>query len=102
MLCSALVPYSKKVKKAEKAVLRIRDVYPSSWTGIFPARIQGQKDSGFRIRIKEFKYLSFRKYYLGFRIWILIFYPSWIPDPGVKKALDSGSRIGDPQCCKKE
>jgi hypothetical protein len=25
--------------------LRIRDVYPGSWIGSFPSRIQGQKDS---------------------------------------------------------
>ena len=58
----------------------IRDAYPGS-------RIQGQKDSGSRIRIKEFKYflpkklfLSFRKYDPGCssRIRILVFYPSRI------------------------
>jgi hypothetical protein len=50
------------------------------------------------IRIKDFKYfnpkkvLSSRKYDPGCssRIRILIFYPSWIPDPGVKKAPDPG------------
>jgi hypothetical protein len=38
------------------SVLRIRTVYPGS--EFFPSRIQGQKDSGsrFRIRNKEFKY----------------------------------------------
>jgi hypothetical protein len=55
-----------------------------------------------RIRIKEFKYcnpkkgfLSSRKYdpvvHPGSRIPILTFYPSRIPDPGVKKAPDTGS-----------
>jgi hypothetical protein len=57
---------------------------------------------GSRIRIKEFKYfnpkncfLRSRKYDPGcsFRIRILIFYSSRIPDPGVKKAPDPGSRI---------
>jgi hypothetical protein len=83
-------------------VLRIRDVYPRS-------RIKGQKDSGSRIRIKEFKYflpkklfLSFRKYDPGCssQIRILIVYPSQIQvskrpritDPEVKKAPESGSR----------
>ncbi len=53
-----------------------------------------------RIRIKEFKYfnpeiwsLSSRKYDPGCssRIRILTFYPSRIPDPGLKKAPDPGS-----------
>jgi hypothetical protein len=57
---------------------------------------------GSRIRIKEFKYfipihlfLSSRKYDPGCssRIRILIFYPSRIPDPGVKKAPNTVSRI---------
>jgi hypothetical protein len=55
-----------------------------------------------RIRIKEFEYfkpkklfLSSRKYDTGCssRIRILIFYNPRIPDPGVKKAPDHGSRI---------
>jgi hypothetical protein len=75
------------------AVLRIRDVYPGS--EFFPSRIQGQhKNSGsrIRIRIKEFKFLSSRKYDSGFSSRIRMFYPSRIPDPGIKKALNSGSR----------
>jgi hypothetical protein len=69
-------------------MLRIRDVYPGS--EFFPSRI----------RIKEFKYfypkkwfLSSRKYDPGCssRIRILVLYPSQIPDPGIKKALDPGS-----------
>ncbi len=57
-----------------------------------------------RIRIKTFKYfnpkkwfLSSRKYYPGCSSRIrfpdpnLTFYPSWIPDQGVKKAPDPGS-----------
>jgi hypothetical protein len=52
---------------------------------------------GSRIGIKEFKYfnpkncLSSRKYDPGCSSWILIFYPSPIPDPWVKKAPDPGS-----------
>ncbi len=46
-----------------------------------------------RIRIKEFGYFNPNNYYLGCssRIRILIFYPSRIPDPRVKKAPDPGS-----------
>jgi hypothetical protein len=45
-----------------------------------------------RIRIKEFQYFNPKKYDPGcsFRILMLIFYPSQIPDPGVKKAPDPG------------
>jgi hypothetical protein len=59
-------------------VLRIRDVCPGSRIRIFSSPVPGQKDSGCRI---------------------LIFYPSQIPDPGVKKAPGSGFRIPDPQHC---
>ncbi len=40
-------------------VLRARDVYPKFRIGIFPSRIQGQKGTGSRIRIrnKEFLFL---------------------------------------------
>jgi hypothetical protein len=48
--------------------------------------------------IKEFKYfspkkwfLSSRKYDPGYSSRILIFYPTRIPDPGVKKEPDPGS-----------
>ncbi len=72
------------------AVLRIRDAYPGS--EFFPPRI----------RIKQFQYfdpkqwfLSSRKYDPGCLSRIRIsdpdFYPSRIPDPGVKKAPDPGS-----------
>ncbi len=56
--------------------------------------------SGSRIRIKEFKYFNPKKWFLSSRkydqgsssrIRILTFYPSRIPDPGVKKASDPGS-----------
>jgi hypothetical protein len=72
-----------------RAVLRIRDVYPDPGSG--PSRI----------RIREFKYFNPKKWFLssrnmirvvhsGSRIRILTFYPSRIPDPGVKKAPDPG------------
>ncbi len=68
------------------AVFRIQDVYPGS--ECFPSRIC----------IKEFKYfnpkncfLSSRKYDPGCSSRIRIFYPSKIPDPGVKKAPDPES-----------
>jgi hypothetical protein len=55
---------------------------------------------GSRIRIKEFKYLipkkwflSSRKYDPGYPSRMLTFYPFQIPDPGVKKAPDPVSRI---------
>jgi hypothetical protein len=64
------------------------------------SRIQAQKDSRSRIRlrIKEYFFpkncffLSSRKYeHPGSRIRILSFYPSQSPDPGVKKAPNPGS-----------
>ncbi len=62
-------------------VLRIRDVYPGSETFHPGSRIQGQKYSGSRIRIK------------GKVIWDVHpgsgFFP--IPDPEVKKAPDTRS-----------
>ena len=79
-------------------MLRIRDVYPGS-----RIRTVSMQDPGYRIRIKEFKYfnpkkpkkwyLSSRKYDPGCssRKRMLSFYPSRIPDPGVKKAPDPGS-----------
>jgi hypothetical protein len=75
---------------------------PDPGSEFFPSRIPdlGFFYPGSRIRIKEFKYfnpkncfLSSRKYDPGCssRIRILTFYPSRIPDPGVKKAPDPGS-----------
>ncbi len=79
--------------RRRKAVLWIRDVYTGSRIRLFSIL-----DPGYRIRIKEFKYfhpkkwfLSFWKYETGFSFRILTFYPSRIPDPGVKKAPDPGS-----------
>jgi hypothetical protein len=52
---------------------------------------------GSRIRNKEFKYFSLKivfnlsVFHPKSRILILIFYPSRIPETGVKKALDPGS-----------
>ncbi len=89
--------------------------WPSPWYGSCPAerqssirkqntRIQGQKDSGSRIRIKENKNRIFNSKIISklSELWsgMLIpdpgsgswfFYPSRIPDPGVKKAPDPGS-----------
>jgi hypothetical protein len=79
-----------------RSVLRIRDVYPGSRIRFFSIL-----DPGSRIRIKAFKYfnpkncfLSSRKYNpcCSSRIRILIFYPSRIPDPTVKR-----HQIPDPQ-----
>jgi hypothetical protein len=69
-------------------VLRIRDIYPGS-EFFFPFRIQGQNDSGSRIRIyiKEFKYTQNIVYKLS---GILIFYLSRIQE-------SKGTRIPDPQ-----
>ncbi len=78
-----------------QAVLRIRDVYPGSRIWISSIPDPNFSHPGSRIRIKEFKYfkpnfflLNNRKYDPGcsFRIRIPDFYPSWIPDLGVKKA----------------
>jgi hypothetical protein len=44
----------------------------------------------FRIRIKEFKYFNTKKWFLSSRKYDPDC-PSWIPDPGVKKAPDPGS-----------
>jgi hypothetical protein len=70
--------------------LQIRDPDPT----FFPPGSQ------IPIRIKEVKYFNPQKWFISFRkydpgcssqIRILTFYPSWIPDPGVKKAPDPGS-----------
>jgi hypothetical protein len=75
------------------------DVVLSSVSGMF-IPVPGSEFFPSRIRIKESKYfnpikllLSSRKYDPGCssRIRILIFYPSRVPDPGVKKAPDPGS-----------
>ncbi len=82
------------------AVWRIRDVYPGS--DFFPFRIPDPNclHPGSRIRIKEFKCFNPKKWFLSSRksglfipdpgsgCWLLP-----IPDPGVKKAPDPGSRI---------
>jgi len=68
------------------------------------SRIQGQKDSGSRIRIKEIKYfltlklfLSSRKNNLGCSSRTWIFPPSRIPDPGSRgqKSIESRIRINN-------
>ncbi len=80
-------------------VLRIRDVYPR--IRLFPSLIPGQKDSGSRIRIKEFTYSRTIVSKLS-KIW----YGMLIPDPDLDflPILDQGSkrhRIPDPQHCLK-
>ncbi len=81
---------------------------PESRIRIFPSLIQGKKDSGSRIRIKEFKYFQLKKLCLSFRKWdpgyssrirnpdpdLDILPIPDAPDPGVKKAPDP-----DPQHC---
>ncbi len=80
-------------------MLQIRDVYPGS--EFFPirdtrSRIQGQKDSRIRIRMKEFKYFNPKIVSKLSEIWSGMFIPDPdldflpIPDPGVKKAPDPG------------
>ncbi len=83
------------------AVLRIRDVYPGS--DFFPSRIpdpnclhpgSSSKNLSILTQNKPKKwFLSSKKYDPGCssRIRMLTFYPSQIPDPGVKKAPDPGS-----------
>jgi hypothetical protein len=84
--------------KFSKPILRIRDVYPGSWIRLFSI-----PDPGSRTRIRIFSIpdpgstsknliiLSSQKYDPGCSSRILTFYPSWIPDPGVKKAPDPGT-----------
>ncbi len=56
---------------------------------------------GSRIRSKEFKYFSPKKWFLSSRKYAGLFipdpdpdfYPSRIPNPGVKKSPDAGCRI---------
>jgi hypothetical protein len=73
---------------------------PDPGSNFFSIPYPGSKFFTSRILIKEFKYfnakkcfLSSRKYVPGYssRIRIVTFYPSRIPDPGVKKAPDPGS-----------
>ncbi len=90
------------------AVLRIRDVYPGS--DFFPSRIRtvsipdpGSSSKNLSIltppKAKKKWFLSSKKYdpgcHPGSRILMLTFsHPgSWIPDPGVKKVPNPGSRI---------
>jgi hypothetical protein len=83
------------------AVFRIRDVYAGSGSD-FSITDPGSKFFHPGSASKNFKYYSPKKWFLSSRIFdpgcssrirILTFYPSWMPDPGVKKApnLVSGS-----------
>ncbi len=83
-----------------RTVLRIRDVYPGSNFFSFRIRTVAIPDPGYAsknlsILTPKKRFLSSRKYDPGCssQIQMLTFYPSRIPDPGVKKA----PRIPDPQ-----
>jgi hypothetical protein len=95
------------VDPVKNSVLRIRDVYPGSRIRLFSIPNPGSELSPSRILVKEFKYFnpkkskkwffSSKKYDPGCssRIRMLTFsHPgSRIPDVGVKKAPNPGSRI---------
>ncbi len=78
--------------------MRIRDVYTGSRIRIFSIQNNpnffppGSASKNLSILTQK-RFLSSRKYNPGFssRIQILTFYPSRIPNPGVKKAPDPGS-----------
>ncbi len=76
--------------------------FPDPGSNFFPSQIPDPNffHPGSQISIKEFKYFNPKKWFLrsrkynpgcSSRIRILTFYPSRIPDPGVKKAPDPGS-----------
>jgi hypothetical protein len=85
----------------KNSVLRIRDVYPGSRIQLFSIPVPNCLHTGsasMNLSILTSKkpnkwFLSSRKYDPGCssRIRMLTFYPSRIPDPGVKKAPDPGS-----------
>ncbi len=62
---------------------------------LFPSRIPTPHQRIYFSILTQKLFLSSRNYDPGCssRIRILTFYPSWIPDPGVKKAPDPRSRI---------
>jgi hypothetical protein len=70
-------------------VLRIRDVYPESRSKFFPSRIQGQKDSRIRIRIKELSIVSNGMFISDPDLDFLPF-----PDPGSRGQKGTVSRPG--------
>ncbi len=85
-------------------MLRIRDVFPGSRIRLFSIPDPNYLHPGSLIRIKEFKYFNpkngfqaleniIQVVHPGSRIRMLTFYQSRIPDPGVIKAPDPGSRI---------
>ncbi len=67
-------------------VLRIRDAYPGSEFFSIPDPGSASKNLSILTQKNGFSALG-----CSTLIWILIFYPSRIPDPGVKKAPDPGS-----------
>ena len=103
-------PYLGRWESSNKYGIQVSSVagsgmfYPGSRIRLFSIPDPNCLHPGSRIRIKEFKnfkpkknkkkwFLSSRKYDPGCssRIRMLTFYPSRIPDPGVKKAPDPGS-----------
>ncbi len=87
-------------KGFKKSVLRIRNVHPGSTvvSEFFPSRIRifsildpGSVWNNLNIFNPKKWFRSSRKYDPGGSSRILTFYPSQIPDPEVKKALDPGS-----------
>jgi hypothetical protein len=90
------------IRAAEKAVWRIRDVYPGS--DFFPSRIPDPNclHPGSRILIKEFKYFNPKKSQKWFLIMIRVVHPGsgcWlspIPDPGSRGQKGTQSRIPNP------
>ncbi len=99
--------FKKPPRLTLNAVLRIRDVYPGSRSRLFSIPDPNCLHLGSRILIKEFKYFnpkkakklfpSSKKYDPGCSSRIpdldADFLSSQIPDPGVKKAPNPGSRI---------
>jgi hypothetical protein len=90
-------------------VLRIRRVYPESRIRFFSIPDLGSEFFPSRIRIKEFKYLNPKKWFLSVssrkndpgcssRIRILTFLS--IPDPGSRCQKGTGSRIRNTEKCK--
>ncbi len=101
------------VCRVSGSVLRIRNVYLAG-SEFFSNPDPGSKfkkitETRIRIRVKEFKSFNpkivsklsenkIRDVHLGSGSWIriLTFYPSWMPDPGVKKVPDPGSGSATP------
>jgi hypothetical protein len=97
MLSVSLTPFRGEIteKNGQKAVLRIRDVFPGS--PIFPSRIKKIPDP----HQKEFKYFNPTTNFKALGTMIRVVLPGSgsdpdtdflpIPDPGVKKVPDTGT-----------